>query len=139
MRATARLGSMRKRAESRMTDTCRITRPGDGDPVFNNETGQYDPPPPVTVYEGPCRIPPRGMSSSQAEAPGVSWTVGEFPLDLPVTHAGYTTDEHVAVGQTVEYLAAEHDTDLVGRKFGVVEVGRVSQSTARRLRVKEAQ
>jgi hypothetical protein len=123
---------MRARAESLMSDTCRITRPGDGDPVFDPNTGTYTDPPPVTVYEGPCRIPSRDVSSSQANVAGASWTVGEFPLDLPVAGS-----ESVAVGNTVTYVSSAHDPSLAGRVFGVVEVGRASQATARRLRVTE--
>ena len=46
----------RMKIEALMIDTCRITRPGDGVPVFDEDTGQYTNPEPVVVYEGKCRI-----------------------------------------------------------------------------------
>lgn len=116
-----------------MTDTCRITAPAAGDPVFNPDTGQYDSPEPVTVYEGKCRIPPRGTTSTAtARAGEQSFEVGEYPFDLPLS----ATD--VAPGQTVTYLTAPHNPDLVGRMFGIVDPVYQSQPVRRRFKIKTA-
>lgn len=117
-----------------MTDTCRISRPGVGEPVFNNETGQYDGPDPVVVYQGACRIPRRmtGNSVGDARAGEASWRVGEYPLALPIDGS-----EAVAPGQTVTYLSSEHDPALVGQVFGITEPIRQSQATARRFVMKQ--
>lgn len=135
MRATARLGAMRQRAESRMTDTCRITRPDpDADPVWNPVTGKYDQPT-ITLYEGKCRLRMTGQSApaSTASAGPESWLVREPVLSLPI--AG--TEAIGASDQTCEYLTAAFDQALVGRKFGFTGPAPESQATARRLVVKE--
>lgn len=120
-----------------MTDTCRITRPGEGQGPFNSDTGQYDSPAPVVVYEGPCRIPPRGTAStSTASAGEQSFEVGEYPFELPVEHAGYV--EEVKPGQTVTFLSSAYDPTLVGRVFGIVDPVFQSQATKRRMKIKAA-
>jgi hypothetical protein len=131
------LAAGRAAEEARQRDTCRITRPGTGTGPFNPETGQYDPPEPITVYEGPCRIPRRenltGYTSNAGEA---SWQVGEFPLSLPVSGSGYVVGEEVKVGNTVTYLSSSTDSTLVGNVYGITEIGDQSQATARRFRMK---
>lgn len=130
---------MRNRALTTLTDTCRITRPGEGQGPFNDETGQYDDPPPVTVYEGPCRIPARGTTSTTtANAGESSFEVGEYPFEIPVEHPGYVTGETVAPGQTVTYLTSEYDASLEGRVFGIVDPVFQSQATKRRMKIKTA-
>lgn len=118
-----------------MTDTCRITKPGEGEPVFNSDTGQYEDPPPVTVYEGACRLRVTSDAGniSDAAAGEATWTVQDPVLSLPVVGS-----EAVGRGMTVEYLTAAFDAALVGRRFGIVGPHHESQATARRLRVKEA-
>lgn len=124
-----------------MTDTCRITKPGAGEPVYNPATGGYDDPAPVEVYgpsvephKGKCRIPRRASALTSTSSTGgtASWAVGEYPLDLPVTGS-----EGVEPGQTVTYLTAKFDASLVDRVFGVTEPSRQSQATVRRFRMKE--
>jgi hypothetical protein len=130
---------MRARAESLMSDTCRITRPGDGDPVFDPNTGTYTDPPPVTVYEGKCRfnVPGQIAGSQTASGGDATWTVQDSVLSLPIDGPGYTAGEEVGPDQTVECLTAAYDATLPGHKFGVVAAHRESQATARRLRVRE--
>ena len=113
-----------------MLDTCRITKPGVGEPTPDPVTLQMVRPAPVVVYEGPCRVPRRasGASTASARAGDAAWQVGSFPLDLP-----FDDTDGVAPGQTVEYLSSADDPSLVGRVFGVVEVAYQSQATARRL------
>lgn len=125
-------------AEARMVDTCRITRPGTGTGPWNDGTGQYDAPDPVTVYEGPCYIPRRdnGANVRTSNAGEATWQVGEYPLSLPIEHPGYV--EEVKVGHTVTYLSSEHDPSLVGYAYGITAIGDQSQATARRFRMKRA-
>ncbi|MFI9587029.1 DUF6093 family protein [Streptomyces sp. NPDC052236] len=53
------LGAVSELVEKKiLTDTVRMYRPGA--PVFNPDTGQYEPGPPVTVYEGPGGVFPEG-------------------------------------------------------------------------------
>jgi hypothetical protein len=118
--------------ESRMVDSCVITASGASDPVFNETTGQYDAPAGSTVYDGPCRIPRRGVpaSVSTAQAGEAAWQVGEFPLNLPVD-----TSAAVRVGQTVTY--SSDDPALDSQVFGITEVSPQTQATARRCRMKQ--
>jgi len=134
----AELAEHRGDAESRMVDTCRITRPGDGPRVPNPETLAYEGPAPVTVYEGKCRIPRRVAGSAQSSDAGeATWQVGEYPLAIPLDGDGYVAGETVGVGQTVEYLTSTTDPDLVGRSYGITGVSHQTHATERRFRMKE--
>jgi len=125
-----------------MTDTCQITKPGEGEPVFDDESGTYTDPAPVEVYGptiaphfGKCRIPRRAgvLTSGSASSSGeVGWEVGEWPLDLPSVGS-----EDVSPGMVVDYLTAASDASLAGRQFTITEPSRQSQATARRFKVKE--
>lgn len=134
----AELAEHRADAESRHRDTCRITKPGNGERVRDEETGTYTDPPPITVYEGKCRIPRRsstttGRSGSTADT-GTSWQVGEFPFAIPIDAAGSTD---VRPGHTVTYLTAADDPSLVGQVFGITEPSRQSAATERRFKMKQ--
>lgn len=129
----AELPFLRAEAEARMRDTCRITRPGDGSPVFNPDTGQYENPAPVTVYEGKCRIPTSGGNSfgfTRNGAADQSFGVGEYPLDLPADTVG------VEPGHEVTYLTAPDAPGLEGRVFGIVSPILQSQATKLRFKMK---
>ena len=125
-----------------MTDTCRITKDGDGERVFDDATGEYGEPERVEVYGpataphlGKCRIPRRAgvLTSGSASSSGeVGWEVGEWPLDLPSVGS-----EDVSPGMVVDYVTAELDASLPGRRFTITEPSRQSQATARRFKVKE--
>lgn len=120
-----------------MTDTCRITRPGEGDGPFNPDTGQYDDPLPITVYEGICRIPPRGTATTTAAPAGEqSFQAGEYPFEIPVEGAGHVAGEEVRPGQAVKYLTSKHNPTLVGREFGIVDPVFQSQPTRLRFKIK---
>jgi hypothetical protein len=132
----------RQAAESLMLDTCRITRPGDGEPVMNPDTGQYEDPAPVEVYGpatapyfGKCRIPVTNGSSSFTRNGGAdqSFGVGEFPLDVPALAEG------LEAGQTVTYVSAADNPALVTPSpmvFGLTEPLIASQSTKQRWKMK---
>lgn len=130
------LDQLRRDAESRQNDTCRITKPGVGPGDFNDETGQYDKPDPITVYDGQCRIPKRANdgTATTAAAGEAAWKVGEYPLALPVEADG---SADVAVDMTVEYLTSEADPALAGRVFGITGITRQTEATERRFRMKE--
>ncbi|MDN4174731.1 DUF6093 family protein [Nocardioides sp. SOB77] len=128
----AEVAEFRADAEDRMTDTCRITKPGTGKGTLDPDTLKRQPPPRAVVYEGPCRIPRRDSpTASSASAGEATWQVGEYPLALPI---GDTAD--VAPDMTVEYLTAQHDPALVGRVFGITAVSQQSLAIERRFRMK---
>lgn len=126
---------MRRHAESTMTDVCTISRPGDGDPVLDDETGEYIYPDPVTVYTGRCR-----MQMSELTGPIVSDDSGPertgiaqvLMLFLPVG-----TSTGVRTSDTAEVTACRYDPDLVGRKFRITGLHHKSHATQRRLLVEE--
>ena len=132
MRALLERG--RAAANALMTDSCRITRPGTGEPVRDPETGLVVDPAPVTVYEGPCRVRAENAEVTEVDAGErqvgvVRWTVG-----IPVEHPDWDTSG-IGRGDTVEILTAAFDPGLAGRRF-TVSAGFVgSQVTARRLPV----
>lgn len=115
-----------------MQDTCTVTRPGDGAPVFNESTGKYDPPAPVTLYAGKCRVQVPNVAESVQDSGDRAWTVQDALVMLPVVGS-----ESIAVGNTVRIDSCALDADLVGAKYTVTALHHKSHATARRLRCKE--
>lgn len=120
----------RRRAESMMRDTCRITRAGEK--VWNEATMTYTQGDPVAVYEGKCRLLNPYRAPTTATTPGQAQTVQLARLSLPVeTSAG------IKEGDQVEYLTSESDPDLPGTEFKVIGGAHQSDATARRVPVEE--
>nr|WP_273544751.1 DUF6093 family protein [Arthrobacter jiangjiafuii] len=114
-------------AESLMTDTCIIDRPGepttDPDGVVSPS---YTP-----VYIGRCKVQQTLAQSSSPEAGGAVFTVQGARLDIPV---GMGT---VATGDRVRMVTAMSNPDLVGNVYRIVEIFEKSWQTAQRVRVEE--
>ncbi|MER6212116.1 DUF6093 family protein [Streptomyces sp. NPDC001642] len=55
-----------------LTDTVRVSR--EGEPVFNPDTGQYEPGPPVIIYEGHGGIFPNGDPGIVPSGRAMTWT-----------------------------------------------------------------
>ncbi|HET7386564.1 MAG TPA: DUF6093 family protein [Nocardioidaceae bacterium] len=126
------LAELRALAESRMRDTCKITKPGEGQGPWNPATGTYDDPAPVTVYEGKCKIKaPALVNPFQASAGPETWQVEQSVLSVPADAPS------IEAGMTVTYLTAANNPNLPGRIFGVVGPHHESTATAQRLLVKE--
>lgn len=127
----AALPTLRAEAESMMLDACRIERPGAGQGVFNEATGQYDPPASTLVYEGPCRVQVTdGLNVQDAQAGERLVTIQRLTLHLPVsTSAGVQVDD-VAV-----MTVATYDDALLGRRYRVDGLHAKSGATARRVQV----
>lgn len=121
-------------AEALMTATCIITKDGDGEPVFNTTTGQYDDPDRVTVYEGPCRIQIRGERSSGSDAEAGDRRVDTQQPELQLPVAG---TEDVAINQQAKILTNPLDESLVDRVFTIDGRHEKTHATMRRLRVIE--
>lgn len=122
------LPELRREAEARMVDTGRLTEPGDGEPVFNEDTGQYDYPDAVTVYEGRCRSRMPRAEERTVDVAERQATLQEIVISLPIEGT-----EGARIGQTFTYLTSERDQALVGRVFTVVGLHLQTDSTARRL------
>jgi hypothetical protein len=126
------LAAARADAEALMVDGCVVTRPG-GDPVFDEDTGRYVDPPPVTVYSGECQVQVRGDGSASDVAAGER----EATVQRPVVKLPVSSSTGVRVGNTVTVTHAEHDAELLGRKFRVNALHHKTFATSRRLRCEE--
>ncbi|WP_172387346.1 DUF6093 family protein [Streptomyces sp. MNP-20] len=103
-----------------LTDTVKIFRAGE--PVFNPDTGQYEPGPPVTVYEGPGAIFPAGgpsMVLHLAGQPYVNDTPSRYRLLTPLSAPVASREDKVTV-------LASRDAPAAGRTWRVLDIGETS-------------
>lgn len=108
------------------TATCTISRPDpDGEQIFDPNTGQVTDPPPIVVYEGPCKVTPTGGARvvEFGEGPIVLATY-DVGLDGPV--AGVKPGDDVAV-------VSERDPSLNAAPLTVLEVLKSDVITNRQL------
>lgn len=129
------MAKLRAYAESRMTDTIRITRPGqpDVDPVTGAETPTGE-----VLYEGPGKVQTSGGLASQVStASGDSSNLGglvpewSLYLHLPISVTGLREKD---VAQVID----SQDPDLVGRTMRLVNMqSEKTLATARRWNVEE--
>jgi hypothetical protein len=113
----------RERAESLMTDECRLFRRGAAvwDPVAGVDTF-----PETALYTGRCRVRPSGTQASGQESSGSELAVFPFTVSVPLS----VTD--VGLGDLVE-VTGSSDGRLVGRVLRVEGVESGTHITARRL------
>lgn len=121
------LADGRREALVLMRDTCTVERKS-GDPVLNEETGQYEQAY-ATVYSGRCRIKPR--SSSETEWGEREVTLGQYVAVLPWDAAPEIQREDRLT------VTASDDAWLVGRPLEVIGISLAGTSTARRLLVED--
>lgn len=120
------LGMGRRIAESRMTDTCKVTRVIRG--AMNDATGKHA----VTVtevYSGPCRVKHPTTVAKDVEAGSQLLAVGSLEVHVPVGTAVFAADD------LVEITGSVSRADQVGRKFTVLSPFDGTQTTALRYRV----
>ncbi|WP_055713153.1 DUF6093 family protein [Streptomyces torulosus] len=103
-----------------LTDTVRISRAGA--PVFNPDTGQYEPGPPVIIYEGHGGIFPNGDPGIVLHLEGQAYvddSTSKYklitPLDAPVASRG----------DAVSVISGA-DPAAVGRTWRVLDIGQTS-------------
>jgi hypothetical protein len=133
MTAASVLARGRAAAERLMVDECTITRAGEGEPVFNETTMQYDPPPGSTVYTGRCRVQLTGAMAGTPEAAERVLVVQRATVQVPISVTGVEVDDVVTI------TASAHDPDLVGNRYRVRSLFAKTHATARRLEVEETQ
>jgi hypothetical protein len=127
----AALLELRGEAESRMRDTCTITRPGAV--VWNATTLQNDVTT-VTVYSGPCRVKAAVMRDRVVTVADQSLVESQFILSLPIaTSGGVATDDSVTI------TASAEDPATVGRMYRIIAGPAPSDATARRFPIRETQ
>ena len=129
------MGKLRAYAESRMTDTIRISRPGKPavDPITGAETPTGE-----ILYEGPGKVQTSGGVASQTStASGDSSNVGglvpqwSLYLHLPISATGLREKD-------VALVVDSQDPDLKGRTMRLVNMqSEKTLATARRWNVEE--
>lgn len=116
----------RRMAESRMTDSCKVTRKGER--VWDEGAGEYVDSP-VVIYLGRCRLKHSTAAGSDSSAGSQLVVVSQPEVHLPVSAVG------VAPGDEVLMTSSPTRPDLVGRKFVVEGPFDGSQTTALRYRI----
>lgn len=114
-----------------MTASCAITV--DGEKTWNPDTLQYDDTD-VVVYSGPCRVKRRDTQDSVTTVADQVFVESLHELHVPVASSG-----GIVKNAIVTVTACPEDALLVGRKFVVVSVPAGSQTTARRIPIREVQ
>lgn len=124
------LDSIASYARRLQNAACTITRPGDGDPVFDPETGEYDDPERVTTYTGSCMVQPASGERVVEFGEGpVSLRTFEFHL------SGQADD--VAIGQQVSVTGSRDDQLDASEKLVVIDVAKSTTFTNRVVIVEE--
>lgn len=123
------LGMGRVMAESRMTDSCAVTRPGPK--VWNEATGEYTSTV-VSVYSGKCRVKSPSMAGRDVDAGSRLVVVSQTEVHLPLSAVGVRADDLVTI------TGSETRAEQSGRKFTVTAPFDGSQSTALRFRIEAA-
>ncbi|XUM00275.1 DUF6093 family protein [Streptomyces venezuelae ATCC 10712] len=103
-----------------LTSRIRIYRPGE--PVFNPDTGQYEPGPPVTVYEGPGAVFPAGGPSVVLHLAGQAYvddTPSRYRLLTPLSAPVASREDTVTVVEAADGAA-------IGRTWRVLDLGDTS-------------
>lgn len=123
-------------AESRMADTIRFTRPGEGDPVWDGEKYVQ---PEVEVYAGPCRLRWGNPAPQEADAGETNWAVDRTPtISLPISdsrsadvadgHTGTITavgpNSATQLGMVVVAITGHWQTNSTARRIPVQVVSR---------------
>lgn len=110
MRKEVYLKRRRKAAERLMVDSCEVRR-GNGEPVFNPETGQYESAGALS-YTGRCKVQSIRPQAATPEAGGAVFTVVGSEVHVP---AG--TD--IQDGDVVKITASALSPSLVGVELRV--------------------
>ena len=124
------LSSGRRMAESRMSDSCTVSR-GPAE-VLDPVTDAWVPNPAALVYSGKCRVKHPTTAGRDVDAGSQLLVVGELELHVPVGSAVFAPDDVVTI------TACPTRPDQVGRKFTVVSRFDGSQTTALRFRIESA-
>lgn len=120
----------RRHEEAEMRSTCTITRAGDGERVWDEETGTYVDPPRATVYAGPCKVKTSSRAVGIAEAGELRVAIEVVELQLPIDGS-----EDVRRGDVAQIDSNPYDIALVGREFVVQSPVAGTAKAARRLPV----
>ena len=129
MDLTTGLAFLRAEAESRMRDTCRVTRAVSGTGDLDPDTGLPVANPRTVVYAGACRVRTGGSISAGSLRQSAADTVTQVTsvLSVPVSAPA------VLVNDRVEITSSENP--VLVRLFTVSGLIPNSQSTAQRVQI----
>lgn len=126
---------MRDASRRALPDTCIVTRVSD-EATLDVVTGDLDPGEAEVIYEGPCRVRPRGSQEQSQLIGDLHETLAPYAGTLPATAdaAGVTAGDPNEV-RTDDYLrlTASSDPGMVDRAFQVKHTGWSSWQIDRRL------
>ena len=126
----ADLDQLRADEEALLPDACTVTRKGAAEPVFNENTGQYENPDPDTIYTGACRIAPLSMQDRAV-------LFGERAVDLVTYQGTFPYDAPLFEKDDVVEVTASADDQLVGRALEIHSFDVKSLQTKRRVVLQE--
>lgn len=136
------IAGMRSTSVSAQPDTCIIYRGQLDDITINPTTLVASPAAPEIIYEGVCRVRPRGSQEQDVEVGELHETLGPYVGTIPAldTAVGVTDGDPNDV-RVDDFLTVVTSTDggMVGRSFRVVHVGWSGWLLDRRLGLEDRQ
>ncbi len=109
------LDVLRSQIGTWLTETGKVTRDGDGEPIFDESTGRYEYPPRITVYAGPMLVRPQDRGERVVEVGGATYALTRYDVTLPAEAA-------VVRGHQLEVTRCTFDPALVGVPMRLVDV-----------------
>lgn len=140
----AEIAEDRLTAEANMPDWVRVTKPGSGKPVRDEETGQITYPGSVVVYEGRCRVQIKADINSNL----VETTAGDreetyltSTLQTPITRVdqdGTGNPGDIRPDNVATLIRCLNDPAIEGSEFNIQGgLSHKSHATHRRFRLRE--
>lgn len=108
------VGLLRSRQASYLTETGTVTRQ-EGEPVFDEVTGEYTYPPPTVIHDGPILVRPQNNAERIVEAGAGTFAVTRYDVTLPALTP-------VRRGDTVTVTSSPFDPALEGVQLTVQDV-----------------
>lgn len=135
------IGQMRSTSSSALPDVCTITR-ASGEPTLNPITLELAPGDELSVYEGACRVRPRGSQELDVEVGELHETLGPYVATLPALSSATGVvdgDPNDVIVDDFLTVISSADASMIGRSFRVVHVGWSSWQIDRRLGLEDRQ
>jgi hypothetical protein len=135
------IAQMRVTSATALPDTCIIERAA-GEPALNPITLESTSGEPETIYEGTCRVRPRGSQEQDEEVGELHETTGPYVATLPALSAAtgvVSGDPNDVVVDDVLTVVMSTDVGMIGRSFRIVHVGWSSWQLDRRLGLQDRQ
>lgn len=121
---------MRFTSRAALPDECTIVRPS-GEPVLDEDSLELTETA-ATIYEGPCRVRPRGSQEQDQAVGDLHQTLAPYVATLPYDAEGVRVDDYLTVTES-------SDLDMVGRSFQIRHMGWSSWQIDRRVGLDDAE